>query len=595
MKTKSRAYQGAASRLGQAGEQRLAESTSRGYPSIRTALMMAVGLAIIPALGLIVFSGLEHSAELATTAREETKRQAEAFAEIQRRVVDSTRQVLLTLTALPEFRNGQYEAMGTILKAVHSQNKEYLNFTSVDAKGTVVASSLLTLGTELGDRYHFREALDHGRFVAGKYMINMIDSTPAMAFSYPITDYSGRISGALAAIIKLDMYDHLFESMRMRKDSILALVDADGKRLYYYPPKETNPLGEAIQPSMMDTIVSGGESGSLTVTGVDGIMRFYAYRKLRLEPSLDPYVYVFYASPLDSTLRMSRIILVRNLVLMATVFIFALLSAGLLSRKLFGNRLDRIVATTQLIERGDLGARVGLVDTSPDLGSIARSLDSMAENLQRRDQEKAAAAAEIMAGLAEKEILLKEIHHRVKNNLQLVMSLFVLQRDESDDPEVFTAAMENRIRSMAMVHEMLYESGDLQRVDLGAYADRLAGLVSGSFSDAVSVRVTADAIQCDLDKAISFGLMLNELLTNAYKHAFKDRADGTIEVTLHSLDGTITVEVRDDGPGLPKDFSITENSSLGLRLAQVLTAQLNGKISWNEGSGAVFTIHFPLT
>ncbi len=282
--------------------------------------MMAVGLAIIPALALIVFSGLEHSAELASTANEETKRQAEAFAEIQRRVADSTRQVLLTLTALPEFRNGKYEEMGTILKAVHSQNKEYLNFTSVDAKGTVVASSLLTLGTELGDRYHFREALDHGRFVAGKYMINMIDSTPAMAFSYPIMDYSGRVIGALAAVIKLDMYDHLFESMRMREDSILALVDADGKRLYYYPPKETNPLGETIQAPMMETILSGGESGSLTVTGVDGIMRFYAYRKLRLEASLDPYVYVFYASPLESTLRMSRLILLRNLVFMAAVF-----------------------------------------------------------------------------------------------------------------------------------------------------------------------------------------------------------------------------------------------------------------------------------
>jgi len=570
------------------------DTKSREYPSIRTALMMAVGLAIIPALGIIVLTGVEHGRELAATAKAETARQAEAFAEIQRRVADSTKQVLLTLTALPEFRNAQYESMGNILKAVHSQNSEYLNFTSVDSRGMVVASSLLALGTELGDRYHFREALDHGKFVAGKYMINMIDSTPAMAFAHPVVDYQDRVIGALAAVIKLDMYDRLFESMRMRSDTILALVDTDGKRLYYYPPKETNPLGGIIQAPVLDGIRSGGESGSLTIAGADGIKRYYSYRKLRFDPAFEPYMYVIYATPLETALRMSRIVLMRNVLLMFAVVLFALKSAGLLSRKLFGDRLDRIVTTTLLIERGDLGARVGLADASPDLGCIAKSLDSMAENLQRRDKEMAATTVEIMARLAEKEILLKEIHHRVKNNLQLVMSLFELQRDESDDPEVFTSAMENRIRSMAMVHEMLYESGNLELVDLGAYTDRLVALVSDAIDNKVTVRVDAESIQCELDKAISFGLMLSEILTNAYKHAFKDRAGGSIDVTLQKVDGMATLQVQDDGPGLPPDFSITDTSSLGLRLAQVLTSQLKGELSWNTGAGAAFTVCFPL-
>jgi len=146
--------------------------------SISSVLMLAVASSLVPALAIIIWTGREHGAHLAENARAETLRQVESFAEIQTRITDSTHQMLRTLTALPAFKDLDLIQMATILRSVHEYNPEYLNLTAVDVHGVVIASSLLQLGMELGDRSHFRGALDTARFVSGRYMINMIDSTP---------------------------------------------------------------------------------------------------------------------------------------------------------------------------------------------------------------------------------------------------------------------------------------------------------------------------------------------------------------------------------------------------------------------------------
>lgn len=577
-----------ATRVARAGR----TGTGRRYLSIHATLMLVVALALTPALAIIIVSGMEQGAALAEDARRDAARQVEAFAEIQVRVTGSTRQMLRTLTALPGIKAMNVGLLSEILRSVHANNPEYLNLTAVDADGVVVASSLLETGLYLGDRRHFREALDSGEFSSGRYIINMIDETPAIAFAEPIRGESGDVIGAIAAIIKMDSYTGLFENFRLPDESILGMLDADGVRLFFYPPKETNPVGQRIKASVWDGIRAGGDAGLFVETGSDGISRFYAFKKLRLAAGREPYMYVVYAASVDAAYGRSRAIMRRNAALLIAVAIFAMASSGYLSKKLFGGRLERIVAAAERLEAGDLGARVGASDGSPDLGRIAGAFDSMAENVERRARERAEAAAAISASLAEKEILLKEIHHRVKNNLQLILSLFVLQSEESDDPSAFRDTMENRIRAMSMVHEMLYESEDFSVIDLGAYADSLVRLISGVIGEGAAVTVEADSIECDLDKAISFGLLLNELVTNAFKHACRGRPDGAIRVTLREERGFAVLSVRDDGPGLPQGFAIGERSGLGLRLAQLLASQLFGELSWNEGPGAEFTARF---
>jgi len=563
-------------------------------PSIRMALIVALALALTPALIIIVWTGIEHGAHLTENAQMEAQRQVDSFAEIQTRITESAEQVLATLAVLPPIKQGDKERTVNILKSVHQSNPGHLNYSVVDTNGIVTASSRLATGSSLAQRDHIRRALSEKRFVAGEYFLNFLDAGPSIAYSYPFFDTAEKPAGVISLGIRLDSYGPLFDRLELPENSFLGLVDRNGVRLYFHPPKSTNPIGKPIKGSTWTKIHEGGERGTFTDFGSDGVSRFFAFKALRIAEQQTPYMYVVYGIPNASITAISKSILFRNLIIMAAVALFAVISAFLLSHRLFGARLASIIATTSRLRDGDLGARNLVKEDKSDLGQIAKALNLMAETIERRDAEKAQYAASLATSLCEKNILLKEVHHRVKNNLQLILSLIHLQSDASDDSQTFRENMENRIASMAVVHEMLYESDDMRAVDLGSYTARLIALVSNSMQSSVEVIVDTDSVYCELDTAISFGLLLNELAINAYKHAFKNGRPGTLRVALKQEGEMIRFEVSDDGPGLPPGFSISESSSLGLRLVQALTSQLNGTLSWGvQEKGACFTIVFP--
>ena len=202
----------------------------------------------------------------------------------------------------------------------------------------------------------------------------------------------------------------------------------------------------------------------------------------------------------------------------------------------------------------------------------------------------------VLESLHEKEILLKEIHHRVKNNLQIISGLLYLQEEHVQDPVALEAFREsrNRIGSMALVHEELYRSTNLSRVCLGEYVrDLLPRLFGNGDSQPRVVRHLHLGEACvPIEQAVPAGLIINELLTNAYKHAFAGRGTGELTIIVEASDDTIVIAVRDNGPGLPDDFSMEQTASLGMQLVCNLTRQLRGEIAAQNDGGAVFTLRF---
>lgn len=201
--------------------------------------------------------------------------------------------------------------------------------------------------------------------------------------------------------------------------------------------------------------------------------------------------------------------------------------------------------------------------------------------------------------LLEKEVLLKEVHHRVKNNLQVISSLLFLQKDVIEDPAIQDLFEEsrNRIASMALIHEELYRSGDLARVDLKEYLERLVPKVVQSLRGQKSVGFALNLAECrvTVDKAIPFGLIVNELVTNAVKHAFADRQEGSIRLTVTREEDQVRALVEDDGVGLPENFHPDAVRSLGMQLVVQLTRQLRGALTFGPASpGAFFRLTFPL-
>lgn len=212
--------------------------------------------------------------------------------------------------------------------------------------------------------------------------------------------------------------------------------------------------------------------------------------------------------------------------------------------------------------------------------------------------ERKKAEEKIHAALKEKEVMLREIHHRVKNNMQLVLSLLRIQSRVTDDPK--TAALftqsEMRIRSMALIHEALYRSEDLAHIDFSDYIEHLSTHLMNVYKKdlgRITIEQKAPGIILDVNTAIPCGLILSELLTNALKHAFPGKRSGRITIRMsRNKQGEHTLQIKDDGIGLPPDFDPESAETLGFQLVRGLVRQIRGKFRIKREKGTEILIRF---
>jgi PAS domain S-box-containing protein len=211
--------------------------------------------------------------------------------------------------------------------------------------------------------------------------------------------------------------------------------------------------------------------------------------------------------------------------------------------------------------------------------------------------ERKRAEHQIKASLKEKEILLAEIHHRVKNNLQIVASLFNLNAMQTDNQEAKDVLQDARgkVFSMTFIHSQLYQQERFDEIDMGTYTRRLVGQLSHAYNDrARSIRTVVEPsdIYLSLNQAIPCGLVMNELISNALKHAFKERQKGTVAVTVSRTDDMITIKVKDDGIGIPGGADIDKSKTMGFELVKGLVNQLGGTVQFRQDKGTEVTVKF---
>ena len=233
-------------------------------------------------------------------------------------------------------------------------------------------------------------------------------------------------------------------------------------------------------------------------------------------------------------------------------------------------------------------------------GNLARLTPAVARELREAlvRRERKQAEEQIKASLQEKEVLLKEIHHRVKNNLQIISSLLNLQAEYLKDNqalEVFKDS-QNRIESMALIHEKLYQSQDLARIN---FVDYIQDLVTNLFysynvnSSDITLKMNVEEVFLVIDAAIPCGLIINELISNSLKYAFPQRELGEICIDFYSREVNLyTLSISDNGVGFAQDFDFHNTESLGLRLVKGLTYQLKGNIDFSSNQGVEYKIIF---
>lgn len=219
------------------------------------------------------------------------------------------------------------------------------------------------------------------------------------------------------------------------------------------------------------------------------------------------------------------------------------------------------------------------------------------ETIKERVKEIQEQKSVIAQSLVEKESLLKEIHHRVKNNLQIIANLLYLQSGKFQDENIKNVLEEGqgRVRSMALIHQKLYENEDLKSIPFGEYILELVNEIKTSFGElAASVTVKVDAQEAffDVDSAVPLGLIINELSTNAFKYAFEGKEEGQFNIFLTRSGEEYELHISDNGKGIPDEIDIRKTRSLGLRLVRILSEQLEGEYSFESESGMSFKLKF---
>lgn len=232
-----------------------------------------------------------------------------------------------------------------------------------------------------------------------------------------------------------------------------------------------------------------------------------------------------------------------------------------------------------------------------DVEDRTRELLEINHRLNEEIHERERAEQRLLDSLKEKEVLLKEIHHRVKNNLQIISSLLYLQSQHIDDEKALSVFTESRsrVKSMALVHEKLYQSQDIARIDYHEYLDNFVNYLMQTYhASSRDIRLTLDVddVHLPVDCAIPTSLIINELVTNALKYAWSDKDHGELTIGLASNGSKIELWVRDDGVGLPENFVPEESETLGMQLVANLVNQLRGELTIVRDGGTSFNISF---
>lgn len=289
--------------------------------------------------------------------------------------------------------------------------------------------------------------------------------------------------------------------------------------------------------------------------------------------------------PLEEIYDVAQQLVYTIAIVLVAVMIFSLMLA-MLFFVVITKPIDRLVENAKEIERGNYTRSIS-TNSYYEMNMLEQSFQQMSKAIEQRE-------TDLSKALREKIILMREINHRVKNNLILLYSLFELQISKSDNPaEIETLKdVNNRIQSIALIHKLLYESELYDEINLSEFIGEFKNLLHASFDqfNIDIIHYTNDVV-IDITKAIPCGLILNELVTNAVKHAFCGES-GKIEITLVQEKDLVTLSVSDNGKGLPDDFDINRSDSLGLNLVKMLSGQIQGTLQIDGTEGTTFTIQF---
>jgi signal transduction histidine kinase len=604
--------------------------------SLRTRLLLLVLLAVIPALGLTLYTNLEERQLRKAQVQEQAMRLARLVSADHERLIEDARRLLVNLARLPAVRDRNPGACNALFADLLAQHSSYANLAVIDTDGNVFCSALPMTGpVYAGDRVYFRRALETRDFAIGEYQIGRITGKASVNFGYPVLDEAGHVRAVVVAALDLGWLNELASQAGLPQGSVLTVIDRHGTILSRYPD-DGKWIGKLMpEPLVLNAILTKQGNGTIDAPGMDGIPRLFSFAPFGgAAQSANAYVTV--GIPAAVAFAGVNQILARNLAALGLVAGLALAAAWVGGNLFIVRQIQALVRATKRVAAGELGVRTGLPQGQGELSQLAGAFDQMAESLERA-REQRLQEEELRRKnyeLEQQNLAIQEanrlktefvsmVSHELRTPLTSIQGYAELlledERIVGEERESLTIVRKNADRLLELINDLLDLSRiEAGRVDLHRTSLDLARLIS---EVARSLRPLIEAkrqrLKLDLGDALPavwadanrVTQILTNLISNAHKYTL---VDGSITVAARRDDGFVRVDVSDTGIGLsPEDqaqlftrfFRAHERSpqagggtGLGLVISRLLVELHGGRITVSSapGQGSTFSFSLPV-
>jgi len=551
---------------------------------LRPRLVLIVGIAMLAPGVLAVLQAVSGYNSSVRYLQQNLAQAAQLAANEEENMISASREILTSLAAHPDVRTARGIACRRALQRAIGGLDQYAGATVVNAEGVMTCSSgPMKAVITVADDPWFRDVMSGDAFVVSDLVESRWLEEWGMVTAVPLVDDKGVINGSVALIIGLDWVTRRYQRAASG-DTALALLDSKGDPIT--SKSEHAPLLEGLPNEQLIDQHLRARTQTFTARARDGTWRLYA-----ISPLLDGRIFVILGTPMLAAMGPLALQVAWGVLTPLLMWALAIAVVWFGIEHLVVRWITYLDRITSAYAAGRHSVRPERAVAAPaEIRNLGETFTRMADTIQSRE-------AELRESLAQKEILVREIHHRVKNNLQLVMSLLNLHARRIRDPRAEAAFAEarSRINALATLHRRLYESENLQEVDLRWFLkDLCAELRRGGLSGTQEVELTVDAPDEVIgpDIAVPLGLLVTEAITNAYKHAFTGVERGIIDVIVRrESDEILVLLVRDNGRG----FDSTpggEAAGLGRSLIDAFVRQLHGELRIDSEQGTMLEVRF---
>lgn len=559
---------------------------------LRPRLVLIVGIAMLAPGALAVLQAISSYNSSMRILEQNLAQAAQLSATEQVNMISASREILTSLAAQPDIRSGESAACRRALQRAIGGLDQYAGAAVVSATGEFNCTSSPTKEkVTVSDRSWFKSVMSGDGFVISDLIVSRWLGTWGIVTAVPLVDDAGVIQGSVALFIGLDWLTRRYHYSQA-DDTAFALLDSQGEIITSEAERSParSPLpGRDVVSEHLRQHLQGGQTQTFRARGHDGVWRLYA-----ISPLLGGRIFVILGTPVLTAIGPLALQVAWGVFTPLLMWALAIAVVWFGIEHLVVRWITYLERITSAYAAGRHSVRPERVSAAPaEIRSLGETFSRMADLLSARENE-------LRDSLAQKEILVREIHHRVKNNLQLVMSLLNLHARRIRDPraEVAFAEARSRINALATLHRRLYESESLQEIDLKWFLEDLSSeLRRGGLSRGRTVELVVEAPSEVIgpDVAVPLGLLVTEAITNAYKHAFNERDGGHISVqVLRESPTQLLLRIRDDGTGFdPAASTSQDHTGLGRSLIEAFVRQLRGELEVRSDEGTVVEVRFP--